>query len=728
LQNSFLLRLVKEVKEIMSLKKLSLAAAISIGILSVNGIAKAADPCPVQPTAPQAACPVQQTMCDQCHRDPCECKPSKTTCDPCQQTQGTMTNPVNASCPNCHPDAKVLERQAFAFPTIGRSTVVMPKGQGLLQIGGEQESVALGNQYPSGLTAAPEMGGALTVYPKNVTGAASAIAPVCPNQIMQGTDILRCNLPNSARALESSFLNYGSPVGAAVPIQPSASSSSQIAPASCDPCQPLPMSANPCDPCQPVPMSANPCDPCSTGAATQLKGSPIPIQTSSSIDLQKTVYVPVPTGAAAPVGCPVGEQYPDVSNNIYAGCDINTLTTQGVLAGYPDRYYKPVQPLLRSELASAIVEGMNLESVPGFNKQVFKDVPNNHWAKSKIDKIYNRGIMTGNASNNFRPQQAATKAEAMSALAKFLPSSSVDPKAVLGAYPDAAEIPSWAVMPIAQAVNAGLTKELPDTTHIRPNDSTSRSEIASMVRQLRQKLALEPMPEKVTGAACPTYQPQVVNTSIPTLKVKMQDIVSARSSLINDRFVAKTTEAVTINGQFFPVGSDVRGKVVEVIRPGMGDNGGIRLAFDRIEYQNCEADLPNDILSATVIQEKNPNIIGRTLAFPFTWGGKIVGIAGRTVGGGVTIAGDTVEGVLNNFGNGTNELFNAKFRAAGRSYVSSVREAGVGVYDFARTAFSGTTGVLKESADEVAYIVSPDGARIAQVNPRECLSIAFGCK
>ncbi len=45
--------------------------------------------------------------------------------------------------------------------------------------------------------------------------------------------------------------------------------------------------------------------------------------------------------------------------------------------------------------------------------------------------------------------------------------------------------------------------------------------------------------------------------------------------------------------------------------------------------------------------------------------------------------------------------------------------------DAVRTAFSGTAGILKESADEVAYIVSPDGSRIAQVNPGEQLSIAF---
>ncbi len=37
----------------------------------------------------------------------------------------------------------------------------------------------------------------------------------------------------------------------------------------------------------------------------------------------------------------------------------------------------------------------------------------------------------------------------------------------------------------------------------------------------------------------------------------------------------------------------------------------------------------------------------------------------------------------------------------------------------AKIAFTGTTGVIKESDDEIAYVVSLDGARIAQINSKE---------
>ena len=117
---------------------------------------------------------------------------------------------------------------------------------------------------------------------------------------------------------------------------------------------------------------------------------------------------------------------------------------------------------------------------------------------------------------------------------------------------------------------------------------------------------------------------------------------------------------------------------------------------------------------------------------PFSLTGKVLGIAGRTVGGAATLIGDSSEGILNNVANGNSDLFNwykcgaSPLRAAGRSYVSAIREGFTGIYDVAVDGVTGVAGVLKESGDEIAYLVSPDGARIAQVNPGERLSVAFG--
>ena len=772
----------------MNLKKLSLATALSIGIMTISGIAKAdtgaaAPLCPPpqiqcpQPCVPAcptgAACPAQTQILIPQSACPQEIYAPVCPTPECPE-QALMSNcPIQTCLPNCAPNAKVIKRQVYAFPDIGGSSVVIPKGNQMVQIGGEEEAIAVNAaQASGGLAGMSNYGGALTLFPKNQTGAASPLSPVCPVQVTQGLEILRCNIPGSTKVLQSAFNNpcmsgatfprfQGfAPTGAAIPLNPCnpclpTGAACPVSP--CDPCAPYDLRPigyaapfDPCNPCLPsyqtgaaCPVSpCDPCNPCSTGfavpcnpcnpcaqagyglAGQQLQGNPRSIQTSSGLQIQKTVLMPVaaPTGAA----CPAGEHFPDVSNCATSGCDINKLASKGILVGYPDSQYKPNMPIMRDEFASALVSALELQNVPDFKQQIFNDVSLRHWANADIDKAYNRGLMAGYPNSIFNPDGSITRAEALSTMAKAIPGeiASYDAQQILSQYSDANRVPDWATMSIAESLSAGLIKTLPDCNCIKPNNIASRAEVATMLEQLRIKLALEPCPQP-TGAAV-EMQPQIVAATIPTLKMKFEDIISARTSEVGDRFVAKTTEAVNIDGILYPAGADVRGKVAEVIRPGLGQSGAIRVDFHSIGFNGAaKTTLPREILSATVIEEDNPNIIGRFFAAPFSWPGKVAGIAGRTVGGTAIIAGNTVEGILTNIGNGNNELFNGKIRASGRSYLMSLQDLGMGIFDTARTAVSGTVGIVKETGDELAYIVKPDGSRIAQINPNEVLSVAF---
>ncbi len=44
-----------------------------------------------------------------------------------------------------------------------------------------------------------------------------------------------------------------------------------------------------------------------------------------------------------------------------------------------------------------------------------------------------------------------------------------------------------------------------------------------------------------------------------------------------------------------------------------------------------------------------------------------------------------------------------------------------------RTAVSGTMGLFQTTGDEFAFLVDPRGYKISAVNPREHITIAFGC-
>ena len=255
-----------------------------------------------------------------------------------------------------------------------------------------------------------------------------------------------------------------------------------------------------------------------------------------------------------------------------------------------------------------------------------------------------------------------------------------------------------------------------------------------MLQNTRIALGLD---TSTTACSCPKPDPcgkqaymqteEVVK--IPTLKVCFRDEINAKSSNVGDQFAANTTEDITINGKCFKSGSRVNGKIVEVVRPSGCQKGCLKVAFTNIEGCDCKTDLPRQILSAKVECAKTQNIFSRIIAAPFTLVGGLVGTTGRTIGGMIASAGNAAEAVSGGTGIALGEVLQGpcQFRAAGRSLQDAAKAAIVAPIDFTRTAISGTTGLFQTTSDEVAYLLDPNGTKISAINPKEKVTIAFGC-
>ena len=137
--------------------------------------------------------------------------------------------------------------------------------------------------------------------------------------------------------------------------------------------------------------------------------------------------------------------------------------------------------------------------------------------------------------------------------------------------------------------------------------------------------------------------------------------------------------------------------------------------------------LPKQILQAQVNKSKNVNPVARLVELPFTWAGSLVGIVGRTAGGIVTNLGNAVENVSNDAGYMLGHAFQGQFGAAARNLGDGIFETVKAPIDITRTALSGTMGLFQTTGDEFAYLVDPRGYKISAVNPREHVTIAFGC-
>ena len=469
-------------------------------------------------------------------------------------------------------------------------------------------------------------------------------------------------------------------------------------------------------------------------APVQATGCPVEMQTSSGMEvIQRTIvpYNPPITGGASPITS--ASSFDDVPAGFWAGCDINLLAENKVVAGYPDRTFKPNLPVTRAEIASMAVNGFNLRGC-GCPEKTFKDVPADHWANQAINTAVSNGIMDGYPNDMFKPNKPVSRAEAMVALAKGIPCEMDDCKAdqILSKYCDGNKVPAWAKIPVAKAIETGALKDIPNSNEIQACKDASRADVASMLEAVRcamgysKKDVAYTAPDcGCTGGAAFMAKDEVI--TIPTLCLKFEDEISAKHANIGDRFAAKTTESVCINGQTFPAGSKVYGKVTEVDRPSGNCKGGLKLSFERIQCHDCKADLPQQVLTAQVKSDKKPNFFAKVIEAPFSWAGSIVGTVGRTVGGAVIAAGNAVEHVSDGVGLTLGETLQGQLPAAGRSLMDASKALVKAPIDLTRTALSGTIGLLQTTGDEVAYLVDPKGNRVTSVNPRENITVAFGC-
>ena len=81
------------------------------------------------------------------------------------------------------------------------------------------------------------------------------------------------------------------------------------------------------------------------------------------------------------------------------------------------KVFNPKMPVLRSELAVILAEGLALKDAKSSN---YTDICPKYWAKAWIDKATNAKVMIGYPDKSFRPDQPVTKAEVFATIATLI--------------------------------------------------------------------------------------------------------------------------------------------------------------------------------------------------------------------------------------------------------------------------------------------------------------------
>jgi len=373
--------------------------------------------------------------------------------------------------------------------------------------------------------------------------------------------------------------------------------------------------------------------------------------------------------------------------------------------------FNPHTPVLRSEMAVALVEGLGIPySTP---KYQYKDMSQSHWAYKWIQEALGANVMIGyKEDQTFRPDQKITKAEVFATLAQLM-----DAPVNEGAIPqfkghDMLEIPTWATNPAKEVINSGILDSVPNAEQVASEKYLTTEQVAYLVSALSMNKYYNAKYIATTAA-------------VGTVKVKLSERVDARHANIGDTFYAVTQEDATVAGSTFAAGSKVKGEVVEVSRPGVKNPGYIKVRFVSIQDGDCKADFPVNVANASVTDEKTTNVVARLFAAPFSAVGRVGGVAGRTVSAAATETSNDFERFADNYSNTFANTLSLQPMAGLRSFGKSFVTVGYYVYDVAKLAVSGTFGVLYEFGDEVRYLILPSSTQDSALNPGDEMTVVF---
>lgn len=112
-----------------------------------------------------------------------------------------------------------------------------------------------------------------------------------------------------------------------------------------------------------------------------------------------------------------GEVFPDVPTDIWSAHDIEYMAEKGVVTGYNDGEFKPLNNLSRAEFAALVCRFAKLDEI---GKNPFGDLEEDHWAYENILALAKSGLVEGDSNGNFRPESDITRAEVMTVINKLL--------------------------------------------------------------------------------------------------------------------------------------------------------------------------------------------------------------------------------------------------------------------------------------------------------------------
>ena len=187
----------------------------------------------------------------------------------------------------------------------------------------------------------------------------------------------------------------------------------------------------------------------------------------------------------------VTQMFTDVTKN-WAYPGIQYCVTHGIMGGMGDGTFAPTGTTTRAQIVQILY---NLEGTPAVSGTTpFTDLTAN-WYKPAILWAYQNNVVAGTSPNTFDPERPVTREQIAVILTQYmfhvLKMERTWTPADLSAFPDGANVSSWAKEAMQDAVALGLingTKAPDGLVYLDPQGSAARQQVATILMNFCQNV------------------------------------------------------------------------------------------------------------------------------------------------------------------------------------------------------------------------------------------------
>lgn len=279
--------------------------------------------------------------------------------------------------------------------------------------------------------------------------------------------------------------------------------------------------------------------------------------------------------------------FPDVSKDYWAASQINLLSEQGVIVGYPDGTFKPDANVTRAEFAAMAIRALGQQHTRIAQPITYADVDENYWAYQDIQKAVYFDLISNSKENDlFRPEDSVSRAESLSVAVNALTTETISPdkakEVIERRYIDANTIPEWFLIPAGKAEILGMIVVAPSAKKaaLEADRPATRAEVAAILFKMMEQAKLNPNAKlaeamrKKTGEGF-VIDDATVQGSVGTIPagtvvpVRLKTYISSQTSEGGAMYTAAVPQNYVTKDKYILVreGAGLSGQLLDV-RPG----------------------------------------------------------------------------------------------------------------------------------------------------------------